>query len=180
MSFDIVLIYRYNTFKKTKEVIFMKNLLTKKSIKCYRLSKQNNVTQLTLTSFALNNQKDNTRISFDVFKSNICHLVKDKGDIDFMIDLLQNDDIRILYEKKWYPEAFYLLAMLDYLSRENNIPLCTKYDYIRKQKLEKPLYPSSLKIMNKVLNINSDEIINKAIPEFLHFNIIESEIRNIY
>ena len=34
--------------------------------------------------------------------------------------------------------------MLDYLSRLNNVPLCTKYDSFRSMKLEKIIYPSSL------------------------------------
>ena len=66
------------------------------------------------------------RASFEVFKSNVCHAVKDKGDIDFLIDTLESDEIRRLYNKQWYPEALYLLAMVDYLSRENGVPLCTK------------------------------------------------------
>ena len=68
------------------------------------------------------------RLSFSVFKSSVCHRVKDKGDIDFLIDVLESDEIEKLYEKKWYPESLYLLAMVDYLSRENHIPLCEKYD----------------------------------------------------
>ena len=32
-----------------------------------------------------------------------------------MIDTLESDEIRRLYNKQWYPEALYLLAMVDYL-----------------------------------------------------------------
>jgi len=35
----------------------------------------------------------------------------------------------------------YLLAMIDYLSRVNNLPVCTNYNDIRSQKLEKPYFP---------------------------------------
>ncbi len=41
-----------------------------------------------------------------------------------MIQVLETDEIRSLYDKHRYPEALYLLAMVDYLSRENGIPLC--------------------------------------------------------
>ncbi len=58
--------------------------------------------------------------SFQTFKCNICHRVKDMGDENFMIDILEKDEIRALYNKRWFPESLYLLAMLDYLSRENN------------------------------------------------------------
>ena len=106
---------------------------------------------------------------------------KDLGDIDFLLNVLENDEIHILYTKRWYPEAFYLLAMVDYLSRENEIPICTKYNNIRSQKLSKPIYPAGVIVTSEVLK--SDEPLKKAekkaIPEFLRFNIVESEVRNI-
>ena len=77
------------------------------------------------------------RCSFENFKSNVCHRVKESGDIDFIIDTLESKDIRTFYEKQWYPESLYLLAMLDYLSRENDIPLCVEYDDLRCCKLTK-------------------------------------------
>lgn len=105
------------------------------------------------------------RSSFEVFKSNICHYVKDKGDIDFIIDTLESDEIRKLYDRRWYPEAFYLLAMVDYLSSENNVPICTNYNDIRAQKLQKPL----LLLTSAALNtdqIKTDAVKN-VIPEFM-------------
>ena len=121
------------------------------------------------------------RPSFEIFKSNICHRVKDMGDIPFVIDLLQSNQIRKLYEKKWYPEALYLLAMLDYLSRENNIPICKNYNDIRASKLKQRIYPSSVMILCKALHSDApkEECIRLAIPEFLRFNIVESEVRNV-
>jgi transcriptional regulator with XRE-family HTH domain len=121
------------------------------------------------------------RPAFETFKSNTCHHVKDIGDLDFMISLLESDEIRILYEKHWYPESLYLLAMLDYLSRINNIPLCTKYNDIRARKLNNPLYPVGVMMTSEVLK--SDEPLRQAeknaIPEFRRFNIIESEVRDV-
>ena len=32
---------------------------------------------------------------FEIYKSNICHLVKDKGDIDFITDILKENQIKI-------------------------------------------------------------------------------------
>ena len=43
------------------------------------------------------------RIAFETFKSNTCHHVKDMGDMDFIVDTLQKDEIRVLYERHWYP-----------------------------------------------------------------------------
>lgn len=125
--------------------------------------------------------EERRRPSFDVFKSNTCHQVKDMGDIPFIIQLLKTNQIRELYEKKWYPEALYLLAMLDYLSRENQVPICKNYNDIRNSKLQRLVYPSSVVILCKTMKSNApkEECIRMAIPEFLRFNIVESEVRNV-
>jgi len=47
------------------------------------------------------------------------------ADIDFIIETLEADEIRKFYERRWYREALYLLAMIDYLSRMNSLPICT-------------------------------------------------------
>lgn len=122
------------------------------------------------------------RPSFETFKSNTCHYVKDKGDIGFIIDTLESDQIRELYNRKWYPEAFYLLAMVDYLCRENNVPICGNYNDIRSKKLSKALYPASLLISCAALGDETAkaECREKAIPEFKRFNIMEREIRDVY
>ena len=121
------------------------------------------------------------RSSFEVFKSNVCHLLKDKGDTDFLIDTLTNDEIRHLYERKWYAESFYLLAMVDYVSRENEIPLCTRYDDIRRQKMKDTIYPLSVVLLDEAMDSeqNREDSLAHAIPEFLRFNIVESEVRNV-
>lgn len=183
--------------------------LEKRHITKYRLSKESGVPQATINDICSGKaelekcsagtlyriaqvlgisiedilESDGTayRSSFETFKSNTCHHVKDMGDVDFMIQLLESDEIRMLFNRKWYPEAFYLLAMLDFLSRENSIPICTRYDDIRSQRLSKPIYPAGVLLTSEVLK--SDEPLRKAkqeaIPEFLRFNIIENEVRNV-
>lgn len=143
----------------------------------YKLSKALDVRMEKLIEDSLEPRPD-----FEVFKSNICHLVKDNGDLDFIISELQSDDINRYWEKKWYAEAFYLLAMVDYLSRINNIPLCNKYEYIRSRSLKDTLYPKDV-IMTYLLDPQSDvkkRSRDESIPEFMRFNIVESEVRNVY
>lgn len=121
------------------------------------------------------------RSSFENFKSTICHRVKELGDIDFIIDTLESQDIRMYYERKWYPESLYLLAMLDYISRENDVPICDEYDDLRRCKLEKTIYPASVLALSAASK-RDDELRYAAmiaIPEFKRFNIIESEVRNV-
>ena len=118
---------------------------------------------------------------FEIYKSNICHLVKDKGDVDFIIDILKENQIRTYWERQWYRESFYLLAMVDYLSRENGLPLCNDYEDIRNCTLPEPLYPRDVVFAAKLDDSldRKEQCLEEAIPEFLRFNIIESEIRNV-
>ena len=121
------------------------------------------------------------RSTFDVFKSNVCHRVKDMGDLDFVIQTLQSGEIRNYFEKKWYPESLYLLAMVDYISRENGLPISREYNDIRAHKLAEPLFPLSVVMADAVITDGKwkAESLRDAIPEFMHFNIVESEVRNV-
>ena len=84
----------------------------------YKLSKELGVTmEEMLEPYLL------PRPAFELFKSNVCHRLKELGDIDFLIDTIESGDIVKYYQRSWYPESLYLLAMVDYISRENDVPL---------------------------------------------------------
>lgn len=182
--------------------------LRRKNISIYRLSKDSGVPYATVNDIVngktqLENSSSETlyrlskalgvsmeellspylikRTSFENFKSSICHRVKELGDIDFIVNTLESQEIREYFDRKWFPESLYLLAMLDYISRENDIPICDEYDDLRTCKLDVPIYPSSLRAMAKISN--SDKVLEEAyvtaIPEFKRFNIIENEVRNV-
>ena len=121
------------------------------------------------------------RCSFDTFKSNVCHRVKDIGDIPFIIEILKSNIINEYFDKKWYAESLYLLAMIDYLSRINNVPLCTDYDNLRTFRLEKVLYPTSALLDSSITNNPNllQEYYDNSIPEFKRFNIVENEVRDV-
>ena len=121
------------------------------------------------------------RSNFELYKSTVCHRVKELGDINFIIETLEKDDIRRYYLKKWYPESLYLLAMLDYISRINVVPLCTRYDDLRRCKLNETIYPASVLAASAVANDEQikEQSRREAIPEFLRFNIVEGEVRNV-
>lgn len=148
----------------------------------YKLATTLNVAmeELLAECFRENENTSDSR-DFEIYKSNICHLVKDKGDINFIIDTLKENQIRTYWERKWYRESFYLLAMVDYLSRENDLPLCNDYEDIRNCALPEPLYPRDVILAAKLdasLDVK-EQCLKEAIPEFMRFNIIESEIRNV-
>lgn len=146
----------------------------------YKIAK---VLGVTVDSMLENNaiEKVDYRCSFETFKSNTCHHVKDMGDLDFIIETLKTDEIRKLYDRQWYREALYLLAMVDYLSRINHLPNCTNYNDIRRQKLENPCFPAGILVSCAATGDESikDEAIARAIPEFMRFNIVESEVRDV-
>lgn len=148
----------------------------------YKISRVLDVSMESLVKEAI--ESTNTHLkrpSFEVFKSNICHLLKEKGDIEFINDSLSKDEVKTLFDRKWYAESFYLLAMIDYVSRINNIPICTNYNDIRSQKLKEILYPKDVVLLDMIENSdkNRKESLENAIPEFLHFNIVENEVRNV-
>ncbi|MCL1896414.1 MAG: helix-turn-helix transcriptional regulator [Clostridiales bacterium] len=122
------------------------------------------------------------RSSFEAYKSNVCHMVKDMGDIDFIIETLESGRIRKLFDRKWYPESLYLLAMVDYLSRENGLPVCADYSDIRAAKLKETIYPASVIAMCSVSHSDQpkNDSLEQAILEFKRVGIVEGEIRNVF
>ena len=148
----------------------------------FKLAKVLNVTIEDLIVDSMEN-KDPLQyvMSFELFKSNVCHRVKDNGDIPFIIETLKSGKIQEYYDRKEYPKAYYLLAMVDYLSRENNLPLCNLYHDMRKQRLAEPIYPLGAMVMAEVMRDDSivTESLENAIPEFRRYNIAENEVRNV-
>lgn len=121
------------------------------------------------------------RCSFELFKSNVCYWLKEEGDIDFLIQVLESDLIRKYYNRKWYLESFYLLGMFDYICRINDAPICSEYDDLRRQRMQEIIYPAGVLLTARVLGDESikEQALKEAIPEILRFNIVESDIRNV-
>jgi hypothetical protein len=71
--------------------------------------------------------------------------------------------------------------MIDYLSRENDLPICNEYNDLRRTCLSETLFPASIIVMSAASKNDKPKIdsLNAAIPEFMRFNIVESEIRNV-
>jgi hypothetical protein len=142
----------------------------------YKLAKALGVTMEALVADALE-----YRPGFERYKSQVCHLIKSMGDLDFIIDTLENDRITWLRNKKWHAECLYLLGMVDYLSRENGLPLCDRYDDLRRAKLQKTIYPAGILAMCAAFGNDEakQESLREAIPEFMRHNIVENEVRNV-
>lgn len=118
---------------------------------------------------------------FECFKSNVCHLLKYLGDLDFIERILLDDTIGQFVKCQHGAWALYMLAMLDHISKENDIPLCTRYDHLRNEKLDHLAIPASIQIGIDLLGneIILEKAYEQAIPEFLKYNILEGDIRNV-
>ena len=207
IAIDNITACRYNNIK-AGDTMNINEIMQEKQLSKYRVSKNSGIPYMTLndicsgktrldkcsadTVYKLSKELGVTmeellepimapRPSFELFKSNVCHKLKELGDIDFLIDTIESDDITAYYKRSWYPESLYLLAMVDYISRVNNIPLCDSYSEIRNARLRSVIYPSSIITAAAVAGDSKikERAIEASIPEFMRFNIVESEVRNV-
>ena len=184
------------------------SVMEKKNISKYRLAKESGVSYKTISNICSGKTKiekcsaetiykiareldvtmelllDPTlaeRVDFTVFKSGVGHALKRMGDTEFIKDVIIKDKVQMYFRREWWPECLYMLAMLDYLSRINGIPYVEDYNYIRQYKLEKLLFPKDIVLLASVMKDNSyyEKALEEAIPEFLRFNIVEADIRNV-
>lgn len=116
---------------------------------------------------------------FELFKGNVKNRIKTDGQLSFIRSTLLSNEIEKLWNEENALCSLYLPSMVDYLSRLNSIPRYSKYDYIRSNKMEKVIYPLSLKTYSLVMNVNESNIIQNAIPEFLIHNIVEGDVFNV-
>lgn len=196
-SFDIITDIRYNLFMILNEIMYSKNWskykLSKESKIPYStiediFSMKTNIENLTLNnsiklanalgvdlSYIINLQN---KTDEDLFRSQVCHDLKNNGDLKFIEKTIESNEIIKLYKYHLYFESLYLLSMLDYVSKKNNIPLVEDYSYIRKQKLKEISYPKSLLYFSSDNKYLLKEF-NNSIPEFKQHNIAEKEVYNV-
>ena len=117
--------------------------------------------------------KEYTLQDFETFKSSICHEVKQKGNAQFIIDIISSNDVEHLWKICRKEEALYLIGMVDYLSRLEEVDRCNKYDIYRNYKMDPLMFPLGMKIQNK------NTIPENAIPEFLERGIVEGDVFNV-
>lgn len=120
-------------------------------------------------------------VNWECFKSSECHRLKRLGDLAYIQEVIQKEEIQEYWNDGIAPCSLYLLAMIDYLSKENNLPLDPQFDFYRKQSLKNWLIP--LGIWTIWICTHDEEWIKeslqKAIPEFKKYKIIEGDIRNV-
>ena len=115
------------------------------------------------------------KYSFSLFKSSYHHKAKREGEIGFVTEILKSGDVERYWRLRMYRETFYLVAMVDYYSRKNGINLYSGYNHIRMCKLKDKSYSEDV-LLEYALTKDPkvlEEAEEHAIPEFLHYNLIE-------
>lgn len=128
----------------------------------------------------------NEELSYDMFRSEICHMYHFDGDYEFIRKVMDANLVVYLWNKCEYAKALYTLAVIDYLSWKNDVPFFEEYEPMRKRKLEDILYPSAIVMLDRMEQSNRNR--NMAIEEckndecgafFFRHNIIERSIEDV-
>ena len=117
--------------------------------------------------------------SFDLFKSNICHELKDLDYLSFLKKYLSNNYVLELFKENKLPEALYLLSLIDYLCIKNNLPVPVEYQDVRNKKLDKLYVSKSNYLLLKSRLIKITDLFKESMDIFLSHNILEAEIENV-
>lgn len=116
---------------------------------------------------------------FPLFTSHLSHELKYRGDVKFINTILQDENIEELFDNGFYRRTLYLVSMLDYLCRINNVPVKNEIEKYRNYKLEKLTFFDDVELYEKHTG-RADlkkEILQESIPEFLEHNIAERNVR---
>ena len=127
----------------------------------------------------------NAQLSYDEFRSELCHMYKTDGNVVFLTKILKSDMVNKLWEKKKYAYALYILSMVDYISWKNKVPFYNGFNELRSYKLKNTLYPAEVIILDKIDNSNRnkrnayEECKNSECGKFfIEHNIVEKSIEN--
>ena len=122
----------------------------------------------------------------DLFKSEMCHTLKRLGDYEFIKEVINDNWVRYFWDKEWYFESLYTLAMIDYLTYIYHAPVYEPLDKYRQYKLSEPVFPFSMLLIDSIKR--NDEQKQQALKEcsedecgrfFLKYNIVEKDIRDV-
>jgi hypothetical protein len=108
------------------------------------------------------------------------------GDAVFISKVMKIDLVITLWNKGEYAKALYVLAIIDYISWKNDVPLFEGYSQIRKCKLENILYPAEVIMMDKIEHTHKNRDLavitckqDKCGKFFFRHNIIERSIEDV-
>jgi hypothetical protein len=125
-------------------------------------------------------------LEYDVFRSEICHMYHNDGDYTFIKKVMKTDLVGTLWKKQQRAKALYVLSMIDYISWKHDVPYFEGYANIRAYKLDNPLYPTEVIMLDKIehSDINRKQAVELCKQDecgsfFYRHNIIEGSIENV-
>ena len=117
---------------------------------------------------------------FRYFRNNTLMELKRKGYQEFITWVISTRMIDYYYKNNKREYAYYLLALIDYLSKQNNLPIyISRYNNIRKEKLDKPFFVGSDLYSFDTFEAATNELHITPIDEFKKYNLIEGDITNV-
>lgn len=122
---------------------------------------------------------DYTSVSQRNFVSELEHRLKDSIDNDSFLHYLAHEiSLDDLYEQEQYEKLYYTVALVNYL---DCIDEETKLEYVKKYTdgmLDKLTFPYGVEIYCKVVESDAikKELIKRAIPEFLKYNLVITDV----
>lgn len=118
---------------------------------------------------------------YTTYTSELCHKLKLMGDRNFVDHILSFVDIDELLDLGRKKHALYTVAMVDYISKENNIPLNQSLEVYRNMKMKELSFPKGVETYVSIVG-NDDikkQVLLNAIDEFLAYNIVETSVRDV-
>ncbi len=125
--------------------------------------------------------KDST---YDLFRSEMKHLVKESSKEEFIRFVLQWDIVGNFWKKNDFNKALYVLTIFDIFTKELKVPLLDEYEKYRQFYVKEPVFPDDILMMDKIIPGYKDkcyeECKNNPIGyEFLKHNLVERDIYDV-
>ena len=79
-------------------------------------------------------------LPFPQFRDSLHNSLRQNGDIPWLIMTLKENRAIALYRNNEILHAIYLVDMIDYICRKNNLPCPKEYQHIRELKLKEPFF----------------------------------------
>ena len=108
--------------------------------------------------------------AFIFFRNSMLYFLDRLGEKGFIKFVMEKKVIEDAYSRDYYPEALYMIGLIDYLCDKNEMPRMTRYDIYRGETMNETIFAQSARINPMVDYSCSHEVI----PQIMKFNFIET------
>lgn len=104
---------------------------------------------------------------FQTFRNELHHELKEKGDLETVVNILEDRRIDYYLAQNQYLFSLYLLSLIDYILKRDGYAVPSEYHELRLKKLSEPYYVGDHLFWKEY---------NDCIPEFVQHNIYEGDL----